>query len=286
MARYEGYDPYIGISGVVGPEQQYAIEVITEEFSVSDLGRFVALGIQATIKTQVRNEENRSGTRYFPVGDDIRGAAVKSHDGTRNYVHIALAHDLPPDNTLNRFLIEQAHVRTESWIDGIQINAARMHGPGDNDALRRVCEFVRLKSPNQPIVLQIHPGMLVYPDFLPRMVEDYTDLIDYALVDTSMGNGTPYDVIKVQATLRALSDQRPRFGLGVAGGLSAENVDQLFGPLLEEFPDLSCDAQGRLRKMEGGYSVLDLEAVRGYISACADVIKNRATRIGHLTSER
>jgi len=42
---------------------------------------------------------------------------------------------------------------------------------------------------------------------------------------------------------------RDQVGIGVAGGLDAENVREL-APLLRDWPDLSLDAEGRLREAD------------------------------------
>lgn len=76
-----------------------------------------------------------------------------------------------------------------------------------------------------------------------------------------------FDTDKTREYLRALEDMDLDIGLGVAGGLSAETL-HLVEPLIEEFPDLSIDAEGRLRDES---DKLDLTAAKRYAVKSLDM---------------
>jgi hypothetical protein len=61
-------------------------------------------------------------------------------------------------------------------------------------------------------------------------------------------------------------------GVVIAGGLSAENLEEVAAPLFKEFPGLSCDAEGRMRKGLKGETQLDLAKVEAYIKKWASIM--------------
>lgn len=126
-------------------------------------------------------------------------------------------------------------------LHGFQINGLR--------PTRADLEEIRSARPGLRIVLQIGS-----PEEAARQVDDL-------LLDASAGQGRPLDPDTVLPFLREL--KATGLGLGVAGGLSAANL-HLLEPLLAEVPDLSFDAESRLRDEEDR---LDFERVREYVEA-------------------
>ena len=96
--------------------------------------------------------------------------------------------------------------------------------------------------------------------------------VDYMLVDPSGGYGREMDVTRVRSYVDEVYQRQIPISVGVSGGLEAQNVEELIGPLMGEYPGLSCDAEGRLRKGPEGLTVLDMEAVEAYIIACKETI--------------
>ena len=91
------------------------------------------------------------------------------------------------------------------------------------------------------------------------------------LLDASGGFGKPMDVSSVLAMLRSLLDDAvlsESLQYAVAGGLCAETVPQL-APIVELYPKLSIDAQGRLRD---GDDRLNLDATKRYIDAAQKLL--------------
>ena len=62
----------------------------------------------------------------------------------------------------------------------------------------------------------------------------------------------------------------PDLGLVVAGGLCAENIEELLTPLLPGWAHVSIDAEGRLRDEE---DVLDVGAAQAYLEAAVQLLK-------------
>lgn len=90
----------------------------------------------------------------------------------------------------------------------------------------------------------------------------YVGLVSDILLDPSGGHGKAFDLNQARGLLRAVVDNYPKLGVGVAGGLGPGAVLHL-RPLVLEFPNLSIDAQGKLRDEAND---LDFLAVSAYLA--------------------
>jgi hypothetical protein len=115
------------------------------------------------------------------------------------------------------------------------------------DELKRFKE----KHPDVAIILQVGKFGLAEVDGDPHAVveklREYGDSVDYTLLDTSMGMGKGMNAERLLPMLRTIRDQLPEMGLAVAGGLGPDSVD-LLEPIAAEFPDISIDAEGNLKR--------------------------------------
>lgn len=116
------------------------------------------------------------------------------------------------------------------------------------------------------LVLQIGQKAVEMAGGTPRGVADklyhYVGTVDGILLDPSGGLGKPFDTERAREFLSEIAERGWNLGLGVAGGLGPDSLD-LVEPLVSEFPDLSIDAQGRLRNAEND---LDPESVKTYLT--------------------
>jgi hypothetical protein len=102
--------------------------------------------------------------------------------------------------------------------------------------------------PDIALILQAHRDTV--ERYSPEQIADrLRDLsVDYILFDASQSRGTPYNAAEMREYVAAVYRQKLPIGAVVAGGLGAPNsMQQLFGPLVTEYPDLSCDAFLRLQ---------------------------------------
>jgi len=105
-----------------------------------------------------------------------------------------------------------------------------------------------------------------YPKKLRKAVNPYKGLVDYVLLDPSGGIGRQFDPEVERPYLEALVDMG--IGLGVAGGLSPSTL-HLLEPLVKDFPQLSIDAEGRLRNQD---DQLDLTVVSSYLQKAYELL--------------
>lgn len=118
---------------------------------------------------------------------------------------------------------------------------------------------------NVKIIFQIQKEMFENPLDMKKKMDPYKYLVDYVLIDQSMGAGVPIDP-KVS---RGVAEALRLFELGIvfAGGLDSKRVREI-APLIREF-NTSIDAETRLMNDE---DKLDNTKVSGYIAEALSVM--------------
>ena len=130
---------------------------------------------------------------------------------------------------------------------GLQINATRGEPWPDPTALE---EFRKRCNPHR-VVLQVGREAMESaahnPAEIARRCADYAGVVTDVLVDASEGLGISLNAASSISYLDAIAWDAPELGLVVAGGLCADNAEQLLGPLVPHWTHVSVDAEGRLR---------------------------------------
>lgn len=111
------------------------------------------------------------------------------------------------------------------------------------------------------------------PRALVERLKPYEGLVDHVLFDPSGGEGIPFDRQQALWILEAQVASELQFGWGVTGGLDASRVHQL-GELLEVYPQLSWDAQSRMRSGDTRDGLV-LESCLEFLRASANLIRSR-----------
>lgn len=222
--------PYIGITGFVSLND--ALNVL--ETVPADSNRLVMVGVLASLKTR-QGIPNKYPNRY-PAINKIAGIFPK-HPLVLNLIH----YNTGEKETLG-----------DQLVDMMEFGGANLHGFQLNIAWPspEILAKYRKSFPSKKIVLQIGEHALTMVNHSPKRlaakVTEYGGIIDYVLLDPSGGHGKPFEPERAQDYLLALKTQNPETGLGVAGGLSPRTLN-LVEPLAKEFPNLSIDAESRLR---------------------------------------
>lgn len=112
------------------------------------------------------------------------------------------------------------------------------------------------------------------PKGLVRRLREYVEqgAIDRVLLDKSMGRGQDMDAEGLLPYARAITNEFPTLSLVVAGGLGPDTM-HLVEPLVQEFPDISVDAQGKLRPSGDAMDPIDWQMARGYLIEALKVLK-------------
>lgn len=114
-----------------------------------------------------------------------------------------------------------------------------------------IVEGLRIFGREVEVILQVGGRALAQigddPNMLVRKLRLYNGVIHRVLLDESGGRGKVMNADRLLPYFRAIRQAFPDMGLVAAGGLGV-GTTHLAEPLLREFPDMSFDAQGRLRK--------------------------------------
>lgn len=238
--------PYVGITGITEVGQSEAILRFAR-----DLGwpreRLIMLGVLASYKGLVWGQP-ANPKQYVDIArlDEV----VVDDERAFNLVHY---------NSRAQGLSTQLEdlLGLATAITGVQLNVAWPNA----SQLRRLRTRMYLK-----VVLQIGAeawGMIGRDG--GRLVEglrQYAGLVDYVLIDPSGGLGRAFDPDFAAEVLVTLAGADLGMKLGIAGGLEPGKLEVL-KPLLAIYPDLSWDAQGRLRDEN---DELDLGRCQDYLT--------------------
>lgn len=102
------------------------------------------------------------------------------------------------------------------------------------------------------------------PRILVKVLESYEGVIDRVLLDKSMGHGVPMNPHELMEFAEVIRKGFPALGIVAAGGLGPKSV-QLVEPFLEFFPDISIDAQSKLRPSGSALDPIDWAVATEYL---------------------
>ena len=262
-------DPYIGVTGFMTRAEVHAAIVAYDE-AWAEIGREpshrLMIGVLASNKT-LAGQPNKYPRRYPLIGE-VWNVFASASPRVLNLVHYATGGVREGLTTDLSAALRRGGVGT---CDGLQINAA-WPWPVDIEGFAHA-------FPHGRVVLQLGPSALAQFQHRARevaqRVQEYGSSITDVLIDVSGGRGIEIDPENV----RHIIDDLEAFttcGIGVAGGLCAETLPAL-APLFRAHPNLSIDAEGRLRDDADGGGNLDLDKVRAYLRAAVALVAGGAS---------
>lgn len=270
----ERMKPYIGISGTVNPEQQ---QYLLNQFNNLglDTQRDIAFGVKATHKTQYLDIENKYGRDWFPVGDEFSDV-LETLPGSLNVAQVFLDPELVNDADYRDEFIKRIRRRGASWLQAVQFDLLPWHA---DNSLIPFLEQLKNES-GLGVILQAHGESMqaLGPDGMMQKLGQYATALDYVLFDASHGKGIRLNSKALQPFLEAAysSDALGSVGFGVAGGLHAQVVREDLPVLVQQYPNMSWDAEGRLHPVrpEDSARPLDVRLATEYLEASAEVIRS------------
>lgn len=221
--------PYIGATGITDAKQTKMLLSNVPHGSSHHL----MVGVLASSKT-IAGMANRWPMRYPKV--ERIGNVFKKDSRSLNLIH----YSTDEQQTLFNQLL---HLK--------EIGGPNLHGFQLNFAWPNISalEEYRKDNPGSYIVLQIGGRAMAKagsPKSVAAMLGPYNPFIDSILIDASGGYGKTLDPIEARNYLHEIASTGYSFGLGLAGGLGLHSLS-IVEPFLREFPDLSIDAEGKLR---------------------------------------
>ncbi len=259
--------PYIGITDFMSNEQ---VRLMLEMFRRSrqpNSVRRLHVGVMMSFNTLYACETKWSmafPTRenvvdIFQPVDDTRSDKYRDLiDDIMFTLHYVDYHDRP---TLFQDLM-LALQYSGPFVDALQLDMTWPDPAAISNALHA-------SRKNLEIILQIGTRAFDLADNDPdRVVENlypYQTFVTHVLLDKSMGKGLGMDAEGLLPFARAIRKEYPNMGIVVAGGLGPNTIC-LAEPFLDEFPDISIDAQGRLRPSGNLMDPIDWEMAGEYLT--------------------
>jgi len=231
---------YVSVSGIETIEQIRALEIAKPTGSPALL-----VGVQASEKSQYRKIENSRGPNWHPVGEDIWKlfGNDEDHRVARRVIHYSYA-DTQDPNDVARLTGECIdRIPGECRVDGWQFNNLAWH---EKD-YTKVLELTKARLGADFIIAQLSGSILAHSDPVELAKRLAESGVSHTLLDSSGGSGKSFDETLYERFLEALARHAPDIGLGVAGGLGPGEHLEPYRRLLAQYPDLSCDAEGKLR---------------------------------------
>jgi hypothetical protein len=122
--------------------------------------------------------------------------------------------------------------------------------------------------PLHQLILQINQQALDAvennPERVIQRLREYGDALSYMLFDKSGGRGIPMDAEALRPFVELTYRSFPGIGVVVAGGLGPNSTD-LAEPLAKDYPQISWDAQSKLRPSGSALDPIDWKMGADYL---------------------
>ena len=246
---------YIGITDFMSGHRARAMRDVFVRAGGPGINRRLAVGVMMSRKTLCGLPTAWSSA--FPKNEEIAQIFQDDRGAVFNVLHYADYSDVQFEQCL----------RMASAFGGPRMQAVQL------DMKWPDVEIIRSYRETQndvAIILQVGKSCFDdakdQPAEIVRRLAPYAGVIDAVLLDRSMGSGTLLDPARTLPHLEAISTAYPQLGLVVAGGLGPETLHVLV-PILQKFPQVSIDAQGRLRRSRKATDPIDWDLAEDYIRA-------------------
>ncbi len=246
------YIPYVGITDFMTFEQVKRMLAAFKANLGPEQNRRLHVGVMMSYKT-LHGIETK-WTEAFPPKETI--ADIFGSDKTMNCLHYA---------DYDAIDVFQSLAQAISF-GGIGISALQLDmvlpDPG------HVASAVHASRKQLEVILQIGKNAIEQANNDPQEVverlRDYEGVAQHVLLDKSMGRGLGMDAVGLIPFVQAIKQAFPGMGIVAAGGLGPESIG-LVEPLYREFPDISIDAQGKLRPSCSALDPIDWDMAETYL---------------------
>jgi hypothetical protein len=252
--------PYVGITDFVAYEQVHNMLAVFKANCGLRQRRRLHVGVMMSYKTLHGLETKWA--KAFPKKEMI--AQIFGSNETMNCLHYA---------DYDAVDVVQSICRAIEF-GGVGMNALQLDmvwpDPG------HIAHAVHASHKRLEVILQVGKNAIEQANNDPREVverlREYDGVAQYVLLDKSMGRGLGMDAIGLIPFARAIKDAFPGLGIVAAGGLGPTSVG-LVEPLVREFPDISIDAQGKLRSSGSALDPIDWDLAEIYLVRALELLK-------------
>jgi hypothetical protein len=246
---------YIGITDFTGFEQVAQMLEAFQRYKPNGSQRVLHVGVMMSYKTL--NGIETKWSKAFPSKEMIADIFRQSDEEVYYCLHYA-----DYDHKTRVADLARAIEYAGPWVNALQLDM-----PWPNPEV--VARGIHAARRQIEVILQVGKSAIEEanndPSEVVRRLEDYRGVIHRVLLDKSMGQGLGMNASSLLPFARAISEHFPALGLGAAGGLGPETM-HLVKPLVAAFPDLSIDAQGKLRPSGNALDPIDWGMAENYLA--------------------
>lgn len=253
--------PYIGVTGFSKPEE---VSAALDAFPRNDKRKFM-VGVPATYKSLRGIPMKPKWAKQTPDPAVIKELFPDDEQAV-NLVHFSTQ-----EGRENSVLVDmlKIHELAGPNFHGFQLNVAWPE-------VKQLNAYRTAVGWSYRIVLQLGQKAVEAAGGTAKSTADtlysYAGVVNDILLDPSGGHGKEFDTSRAREFLYTIAERGWNIGLGAAGGLGPDTM-HLVEPLLAEFPNLSWDAQGKLRNAEND---LDMNSVKAYLAKSLQLISKTA----------
>lgn len=242
--------PYIGMTDV--PNAVWLRGMLSVHYREGETQRLLQAGVMMSYKSL--NGLETKWAAAWPKNEAIAGIFVDAVD-VLNCLHYADYDGASGGDDIRRAL----------RYGGPHLNAVQLDMIWPKPEL---LELMRGLKSELRIILQVGAKALEQAgddaDTLIERLKPYRGLVDDVLLDRSGGQGLAMNPAHLETFIYELRARRPDLGIALAGGLGPDSL-RLVAPLIRKFPELSIDAQGRLRASGSAMDPIDRERAEAYL---------------------
>lgn len=247
--------PYIGMTDV--PSADWLHRMIDLYYELGPNPRLLHAGVMMSYKTL--NGLETKWAAVWPKSEEVASIFVRGPD-MLNTLHYA---DYDDESTADDF-------RRVVRLGGPHLDAVQLDMVWPKPEL---VEVLRAAYSGLRVILQVGAKALAAVDddaeaLIERLKAYPSSIIQDVLLDMSGGQGLPMQAARLEPLIYELRARRPDLGITLAGGLGPDTL-RLVEPLVRKFPELSIDAQGKLRPSGSNRDPID--------AACAEAYLRKAT---------
>lgn len=270
QASNRAFAPYIGITDFMTSEQslktlRYFAAAVGEQALAAltyPIPHKLMVGVMMSYKTL--HGMDTKWTKAFPKNEEVSSIFV-NHPLAFNTLHYADYTNSDVPNSLDEV------IRFGGWY----MHALQLDMVWPDPA--HIAHALSVSRKPISIILQVGKDAMEGAGGNPQEViarlQDYGDVLDGVLYDKSMGQGKPMDPEVLLPFVEATYEKLPRLRVAVAGGLGPMTMD-VVKPLIAQFPDISIDAQGRLRPSGNALDPIDWNLANEYLDRAVALFQN------------
>jgi hypothetical protein len=255
--------PYVGITDFMNIDQVKKMSEVFEKH-FDDRGPYRRLHVGVMMSRKTLHDIETKFSKAFPLKENI--ADIFRCNDVYNCLHYADYSQDDPDFARSLSLAIS--------YGGIGIRAVQLDmiwpDPG------QVADGINRSRKRIEVILQVGRNAIELlnndPQAVAQKLEKYRRVIHRVLLDKSMGRGVPMNPESLAPFVRTIRQKFPNFGISVAGGLGPQTVG-LVKPLIDEFPNLSIDAQGKLRPSGSALDPVDWNMAEAYLIEALELFK-------------